>query len=36
MQELAAQQGQNVKVGDRLVDVADLSRVWVWADFYES
>jgi Cu(I)/Ag(I) efflux system membrane fusion protein len=26
----------NVKVGDQLVDVADLSLVWVWAEFYEN
>ena len=29
-------QGRNVKMGDHLVDVADLSTVWVWADFYEN
>jgi RND family efflux transporter MFP subunit len=29
-------QGRNVKVGDHLVDVADLSNVWVWADVYEN
>jgi Cu(I)/Ag(I) efflux system membrane fusion protein len=29
-------QGRNVKVGDHLVDVADLSAVWVWADVYEN
>lgn len=29
-------QGRNVKVGDHLVDVADLSLVWVWADFYQN
>ena len=29
-------QGRNVKVGDHLVDVADLSTVWVWADVYEN
>jgi len=36
IQEVAVQQGANVKTGDRLVDVADLSSVWVWADFYEN
>jgi Cu(I)/Ag(I) efflux system membrane fusion protein len=35
VQEVAAHQGVNVKVGDHLVDVADLSVVWIWADFYE-
>lgn len=36
VQELPAHQGVNVKAGDHLVDIADLSSVWVWADFYES
>ncbi len=36
VQDLTAQQGANVKVGDRLMGVADLSTVWVWADFYET
>ncbi len=29
-------QGRNVRMGDHLVDVADLSNVWVWADVYEN
>ena len=29
-------QGRHVAVGDHLVDLADLSSVWVWADFYEN
>jgi Cu(I)/Ag(I) efflux system membrane fusion protein len=29
-------QGGHVAVGDHLVDLADLSLVWVWADFYEN
>jgi Cu(I)/Ag(I) efflux system membrane fusion protein len=33
---VAAEQGGSVKAGDKLVEVADLSRVWVWAEFYES
>jgi len=36
VQEVPARQGVNVKVGDRLIDIADLSVVWVWAEFYES
>jgi Cu(I)/Ag(I) efflux system membrane fusion protein len=28
-------QGRRVMTGDRLVDVADLSVVWVWAQFYQ-
>jgi Cu(I)/Ag(I) efflux system membrane fusion protein len=36
VQDVPIQQGVNVKVGDRLVAIADLSLVWIWADFYES
>src|SRR5256885_3147069 len=36
VQELPAHQGVAVKVGDHLADVADLSTVWLWAEFYES
>jgi Cu(I)/Ag(I) efflux system membrane fusion protein len=36
VQEVPVSQGASVKPGDRLVDVADLSIVWVWADFYEN
>lgn len=36
IQSVPAGQGQNVKVGDMLVEVADLSVVWVWAEFYEN
>ena len=36
VQEVPAHQGVNVKVGDHLIDIADLSVVWVWAEFYES
>ena len=35
VQEVPARQGAGIKAGDRLVDVADLSQVWVWADVYE-
>jgi membrane fusion protein, copper/silver efflux system len=35
VQDLAASQGRRVAVGDRLVEVADLSGVWVWAQFYQ-
>lgn len=34
--KVAASQGASVKVGDALVDVVDLSKVWVWVDFYET
>ncbi|HSH37412.1 MAG TPA: efflux RND transporter periplasmic adaptor subunit [Chthoniobacterales bacterium] len=36
VEQVAAQQGGSVKPGDRLVDVADLSVVWVWPEFYEN
>jgi Cu(I)/Ag(I) efflux system membrane fusion protein len=36
VEEVPARQGANVKVGDRLIDIADLSVVWIWAEFYES
>lgn len=36
VQEVPAHQGVNVKAGDHLVDVVDLSVVWVWAEFYEN
>src|SRR5438270_5032417 len=36
VQEVPAHQGVNVKVGDHLIDIADLSGVWVSAEFYES
>ena len=28
-------QGMSVKIGDLLVEVADLSTVWVWGEFYQ-
>jgi Cu(I)/Ag(I) efflux system membrane fusion protein len=36
VEQVSARQGASVKPGDRLVDVADLSVVWVWAEFYEN
>ncbi len=35
IQDLPVDQGRRVMPGDRLVDVADLSGVWVWAEFYQ-
>ena len=35
VQEVPAHQGVNVKVGEHLIDIADLSVVWVSAEFYE-
>jgi Cu(I)/Ag(I) efflux system membrane fusion protein len=36
VQSVPVEQGKSVKVGDMLVEVADLNVVWVWADFYEN
>jgi RND family efflux transporter MFP subunit len=36
VQSVPVEQGKSVKLGDMLVEVADLSVVWVWADFYEN
>jgi RND family efflux transporter MFP subunit len=33
--ELMTNQGSRVMPGDHLVDIADLSVVWVWAEFYQ-
>jgi Cu(I)/Ag(I) efflux system membrane fusion protein len=35
VQDLGVDQGRRVMIGDRLVDIADLSVVWVWAQFYQ-
>ena len=35
IQDVPVDQGRRVSVGDHLVEVADLSLVWVWAEFYE-
>jgi len=36
VQSVPVEQGKNIKVGDMLVEVADLGVVWVWAEFYET
>jgi RND family efflux transporter MFP subunit len=36
VQSVPVEQGKNVKVGEMLVEVADLSLVWMWAEFYEN
>jgi len=36
VETVAVHQGQHVAVGDHLVDLVDLSSVWVWAQFYEN
>lgn len=35
IEDVPMKQGMSVKTGDRLVGVMDLSRLWLWADFYE-
>jgi Cu(I)/Ag(I) efflux system membrane fusion protein len=35
VQDLGVDQGRRVMIGDHLVDIADLSAVWVWAQFYQ-
>jgi Cu(I)/Ag(I) efflux system membrane fusion protein len=35
VENVPVDQGRKVMIGDHLVDVADLSVVWVWAEFYE-
>jgi len=35
VQDLGVDQGRRVMAGDHLVDIADLSVVWVWAEFYQ-
>lgn len=36
VQSVPVEQGKSVKVGNMLVEVADLSLVWIWAEFYEN
>ena len=36
VEKVAADQGKRVMVGESLVSVADLSTVWLWAEFYEN
>jgi len=35
VEEVAVRQGRHVAAGDYLIGIADLSTVWVWAEFYE-
>lgn len=35
VEELGVDQGRKVTPGDRLVEIDDLSAVWVWGQFYE-
>jgi membrane fusion protein, copper/silver efflux system len=35
VQDLPVDQGRRVATGEHLMDIADLSTVWVWAEFYQ-
>src|SRR5207245_4936775 len=35
VQDIGVDQGRKVMGGDHLVDIADLSVVWIWAQFYQ-
>ena len=35
VQEIGVDQGRKVMPGDRVVDITDLSVVWVWAQFFQ-
>jgi RND family efflux transporter MFP subunit len=35
VQDIGVDQGRRVMMGEHLVDIADLSVVWVWAQFYQ-
>jgi len=35
VEDVPVHQGRHVSIGDHLVDLVDLSSVWVWAEFYE-
>ena len=36
VEDVPLKQGMSVKTGDRLIGVIDLSRLWLWAEFYEN
>ena len=36
VKEVPVDQGRGVKVGDHLVDVVDISTLWLWAEFFET
>ena len=36
VEDVPMKTGMSVKAGDRLIGVMDLSRLWLWADFYEN
>jgi Cu(I)/Ag(I) efflux system membrane fusion protein len=36
VQEIRVDQGRRIMTGEQLIDIADLSLVWVWAQFYQN
>src|SRR6516225_9188997 len=36
VEDVQVKPGMSIKMGDRLIGVMDLSRLWLWADFYEN
>jgi Cu(I)/Ag(I) efflux system membrane fusion protein len=36
VEDVPLKQGMSVRTGDRLIGVIDLSRLWLWAEFYEN
>jgi Cu(I)/Ag(I) efflux system membrane fusion protein len=36
VQDIGVEQGRKVMIGDHLMDIVDLSAVWVWAQFYQN
>ena len=36
VEEVPADQGERFSIGQKLISVADLSLVWVWAEFYQN
>src|SRR5271165_4206515 len=36
IEQIQAKVGQNVEPGEKLLRVLDLSKLWLWADFYEN
>lgn len=36
VQEMRVDQGRRVMTGEQLIEIADLSTVWVWAQFYQN
>lgn len=35
LRDIAVEQGRRVMPGDKLVEIVDLSRVWVWVEFFQ-